>query len=252
MHPFRHVATLTALILVIAAFASPAAFAEDRKETPPAQQTPGWYVGGSAGAVFPGGLSNQPFTVSNGSAVVTSNRGYSLGTGLSLGLQGGYQFNRARVEGEFLYQTGSRNSTPVTVSSPASAPVTISAGGSGINSYSLFVNGYYDIPTSSRFSPYVGAGVGVSWLDASTMSASTFNYRAPGLNRSVFAYQGKLGVSYKLADHASAFFQYRYLGTAGFNYGGATVRIGSQAYSVAPASGSLSNHALELGLRWRL
>ena len=213
----------------------------------------GFYLGGSVGGVFPGGLLNQSFTVAPVGFTASGNQGFSMGTGFSGAAQAGYQFDSARVEGEYLYQSLGRSNTTFTVTPTTAAAVstTYPASGTSVSTNSLFVNGYYDFSSKSRWSPYVGGGLGITWLSASSYTTGNTILRTPGLNQSAFAYQAKVGLSYQVSDWTSMFFQYRYGGTAGFKYGGATVTAGTQTFVIPPTSGGLSNHTLELGVRIR-
>lgn len=81
-----------------------------------------------------------------------------------------------------------------------------------VNTNSIFLNGYYDLPTGSRFRPYVGAGIG--WTNVSVPalrfqgSVLSFGLSEPlgaqvgGGNASAFGYQAKVGISY-LASRAT-------------------------------------------------
>jgi len=240
-----HIALAVAVAIFLTALAGRPAFADDTKEQ-------GWYVGGSLGGVFAGGLRDKPFTVGSNGTTASADQGFSLGTGWSGGAQGGYQFGTTRLEGEFAWQNYDRNSTTFTATVPGAVPNNFTVMATAIDTYSAFLNGYYDFPSHTKFSPFVGAGLGVTWLDAAVRSGPDGVVRTPGLAQSAFAYQAKAGLSYHVTDTATAFFQYRFTGTAGFHYGGATASVGNQTYAVQPATGNLSNHALELGLRWRL
>jgi opacity protein-like surface antigen len=203
------------------------------------------------GAAWGGGLSNQSFTVSSGGVTASATQGFSLGSGPSLAGQVGYDFGGPRVEGEFLWQNFNRPSTTVTVTGAAGGPVSASVGGSSVDTYALFLNGYYDFNTNSNLTPYVGAGIGVASLDASASSSGVIT-QSPGLNQSAFAYQAKVGVGYKVSKATTLYLQYRYVGTSSFNYGGARVNIGGSVVNIPSASGSLSNSSVELGVRLKL
>jgi OmpA-OmpF porin, OOP family len=70
------------------------------------------------------------------------------------------------------------------------------------------VNGYYDFKNASRFTPYVGAGIGYGKVRYSSDTA--------GVNSSsedALAYQGVAGVGYELNPCWTLTGEYRYLGT---------------------------------------
>jgi opacity protein-like surface antigen len=243
---FAHVLATAILVLL----SSGSVLAED---APPAPVPPAhpWYVGGALGGVFAGGLGNKSFAVQNSGVAVSSTRGFDLGAGLSLSGQVGYIIERIRVEAEVLWQSFGRSNTAVQVQAPATPTFNFSGGGTQVETLSGFVNAYYDFPTAGRFSPYVSAGLGATSIDAATRTFTAEGIRTPGLDQTVFAYQAKLGLSYATNDRSSAFLQYRFNGTGSFDYGGATVTAGGQTFAIPPASGSLSNHSVEAGLRFR-
>lgn len=208
--------------------------------------------GGSLGGVFAGGLTDQSFTVGASGSTASATQGFTLGSGFSGAAQGGYQFDRARLEGEFLWQNFGRNGSTFTTTLPGAAPSTFSLAGTRVDTYSGFLNGYYDFPTKSRLSPYLGAGLGITWVDAAVQSGPGGVVRTPGISQSAFGYLARAGLSYRMGDASALFLQYRYTGSSGFHYGGATVTVGGQTFAVPPVSGGLSNHAAELGLRWWL
>lgn len=95
------------------------------------------YVGIHAGAAF---LQNLEI----GAATTEHD------AGLAIGWTTGYDFGKARVEGEFTYL---KNDV---------ARIRNSGRASGdIESISIMANGFYDIETASAVTPYVGGGIGV-------------------------------------------------------------------------------------------
>ncbi len=78
--------------------------------------------------------------------------------------------------------------------------------------YTYFVNGIWDIKNDTRFTPYIGAGVGYAYnkLDGAGISESESN----------FAYQGIAGVSYTIDNNWALTAQYNYVDTLDFDYAG--------------------------------
>ncbi len=102
-----------------------------------------------------------------------------------------------------------------------------SASGSGdLNLTTVMMNGYYDIAMGSPVVPYVGAGIGVGFIDGTNVSVGAS--RVLGPDRTEFAYQGILGASYAMSPRWSIGLEGRYLG-AGSDYssldGGVVVRF---------------------------
>ena len=211
-----------------------------------------WYVGLTGGGVFAGGLDDQNFGVSNAGVNAAVTQGFSLGNGPTFGGQVGYDFKGPRVEGEFVWQNVPRPHTTLAVSGTGVKSYNTTLGGSSVDTYSFFVNGYYDFNHQGKVSPYVGVGLGVTSLNAGSVNSGGPILQAPGLNQSVFAYQAKVGVSYKLNDAAHLFLQYRYIGTGSFNYGGADITIGGKTFHMNPVSGTLGNSSVEVGVRVKI
>lgn len=74
-----------------------------------------------------------------------------------------------------------------------------------IESQSLMINGYYDIDTGSKLTPYVGAGIGYAKIKGKVLESS---YSEDGNN---FAWQVGAGVGYALNDKVSLDAGYRYV-----------------------------------------
>ncbi|MGB0684126.1 MAG: OmpA family protein [Magnetovibrionaceae bacterium] len=74
------------------------------------------------------------------------------------------------------------------------------------------LNGYYDINTGTRFTPYVGVGIGGGLIDFDNVTpVGTSSISDESV---VLAYQGIAGVNVRLAENLSAFADYRFMNTA--------------------------------------
>ncbi len=172
-----------------------------------AQSQPGVYVGARGGADWL--LANSANI--NGSATVagrgtgpfnaTTNTGFN--TGWAAGGFVGYDFVGPRVEIEALYHDnqGSANSTIPIVG------VGILHGNSNIEvqQTSVMADLYYDFFANEAFTPYVGAGAGIAFIntrDALINSSDT-----------EFAYQAIVGVGYKVTPNVRINIDGRYYGT---------------------------------------
>ena len=78
--------------------------------------------------------------------------------------------------------------------------------GDGLSSWSLMANGIVDFNNRSRFTPYVGAGIGVIRLDGDIQSPGNFIDDTA----TVFGAQGIVGVDIRLSKSVSAFTDLRY------------------------------------------
>ena len=70
------------------------------------------------------------------------------------------------------------------------------------NSYSLMVNGYYDFFPGSTVSPFIGAGIGYSNVEADVENLGRRDDH-------VFAYQGSVGTSFNVNESLNIDLQYR-------------------------------------------
>jgi outer membrane protein OmpA-like peptidoglycan-associated protein len=158
---------------------------------------PGWYAGIEAFPSFQ--LNAKSKVLSDG---VKNKSEYDAGWGL--GGEVGYAFhNGFRVEGE----ASSRWSGDVNKVTGTNGTST----GGDIRNVAVMANGFYDFKTGTRFTPYIGAGVGVSVVDAFAMG--TIDNRALDSERTQFAYQGIAGISTALDRNWALTVDYRYFRT---------------------------------------
>jgi opacity protein-like surface antigen len=88
--------------------------------------------------------------------------------------------------------------------------------GESIDLYSvpILINFVYQIPTGTRFTPYMGGGIGADVV--------TFDGKNPSFSASdttgVFAFQAEAGLRCALTKHASLSLDYRFFGTTDQDY----------------------------------
>ena len=166
-----------------------------------------------------------------------------LNTGFNGELAIGYQFNQARAELAVGYGNYGVDRQSFNLGSFGS----VSTDGNGsANVTTVMVNGYYDIPiygdkgVKSRWSPYIGAGIGYANIGLPSCDGDGC-FSGGSVNG--FAYQGKVGVSYRATDQGFAFLEGGYLGATGSsvdgiafdNFGAWQVSIGwRQGFGGAP------------------
>lgn len=143
----------------------------------------------------------------------TVNTSLKLDNGFTGELALGYKFNQARAELAVGY--GNYGVNRQTFRSNRSGSFSSSSDGA-LNLTTVMVNGYYDIPiinqdgSRSRWSPYIGAGIGYANINAPSCSGSgCFS----GGSTNGFAYQGNVGISYRVSNQGQAFVETGYLGS---------------------------------------
>jgi opacity protein-like surface antigen len=211
----RSICRLAAAPLCAAALALPPVAAPARAQEPAASTTPdvnskGFYATLGAGAAWPQNLngSTSVFGV-NVSGNYSLNGGFALETGL------GYDFGTVRGELTYLYDNASLNTLSVTALG-SSGTASISNG--NVNTNSVLASAYVDIPTGSRWVPYLGGGLGytnIGW-GAFTARANNVTVGFNSGNQSALGYQGKVGLSYLASKTTDLFVEGTYQGTTGF------------------------------------
>jgi outer membrane protein OmpA-like peptidoglycan-associated protein len=127
------------------------------------------------------------------------------GPGWGVSGNGGYAFgNGLRAEGELTYSRDGVDKVDGIGSNGSDAS------GHLRNVYAM-ANGYYDFDTGTRFTPYLGAGAGYSWVDA--FHIATVDNRELNSQRGEFAYQGIAGLATSLDSHWVLTTDYRYFRT---------------------------------------
>ncbi|MEI6617438.1 MAG: outer membrane beta-barrel protein, partial [Cyanobium sp. ELA507] len=164
----------------------------------------GWYLTVGAGAVWPGNMNywaNQaPLrATSQPRGTLELNGGFSVDGGL------GYDFGAIRTELTYGYSAPSVNSVVAHDLSRS-----FSAGGK-INKNDIMLSAYWDVLPFSRFTPYIGGGIG--YTNLSTPSFNVGNYYTGSNNKGLFGWQAKAGISYALAYNWDVYAEGTYSGT---------------------------------------
>ena len=130
--------------------------------------------------------------------------GGSLAVGLSSAVQGG----AIRTELEYNKNAKARDTSYDTKTEVATQ--------------STMLNAYYDIDTNTKFSPYVGAGLGFAKVKGDgEWSESQYN----------FAWQAGAGIGYALNDNVTLDAGYRYVDYGHWTYGEA-IKLESKAHEL--------------------
>jgi len=176
---------MTATVLAVTAGAAQAAGLEK-----------GWYLGASGGwnhtddQVFKSPAAKDKVKYDEG-WVAGVNAGYAWGNNWRTEIEGNYRENDVnKVKG-----------------------VGASGGDGSFRSWDAMLNQIYDFNNRSRWTPYLGVGVGAVWQDARHIG----NVFAPAttIDKSsvaAFAYQGIAGVEYDITPQAAFGLRYNYFG----------------------------------------
>jgi len=126
--------------------------------------------------------------------------------GLGIGIVGGYDFGRYRLEGELTYRKNEVDH--VEIHSWGQGNMT---GDGDITSKSFLVNGYFDFENKTRFTPYMGFGLGLA-------NIAFNNIKAKGIDlvdddSSALAAQLAVGCSYSINKLLSVDLGFRYFFT---------------------------------------
>lgn len=277
MHSYAKVAGLAG-IAALGLVASPVAvLAADLAVDYPAIEAPepmalpaagGWYLRGDIGykaySAPKGSMSNPAYggdgTV--GSSPYLSNGldqmiGESMGNAADIGYGVGYKFNDyLRADLTLDYETPAQIRGSLWCEDPAPCGTTgqyLDSERAKVAALTGLLNGYVDIGTYAGFTPYVGAGAGVSYLMTSNVRSSnkdtTTGYNPSGDNTWNFAWALMAGVSYAFNQNLSLDLGYRYL-----NLGEARTGFVTDAHGEATRMkyDNIQAHEVRLGLRYML
>ncbi len=189
-------------------------------------QVPRFYLTGGIGPAFTEETSLREF---NGPVIRTKVR---VETGVQFRITAGYQITdwlAAELE------------SGVTYNEIRSITGAIEADGSLVNA-PLLANLVIQCPKKSRFTPFIGGGIGGSTavLDAHDIILGNGNGVSGNQSDEVFAYHGFAGLRYHITEQMSVSLAYRYFGTTAptweADFGPGRVRFGdNQTHSVTAA-----------------
>ena len=190
----------------------------------------GWYLRGDVGYA-PWRSAGTP-GYSDDATGVSAFDGSRFGRPVAGSLGLGYRINdmfRADLTGEYFagdMEGAFDASGPCLSSSPAGTSC-VHDGAADMRAYGVMLNGYLDIANVAGFTPYVGAGVGVtrvSWDDfhadstcvgAACAGAGSDRTSFGGESSWRFSYALMAGVTYALSDRVKLDLSYRYSDIAG-------------------------------------
>lgn len=227
-----HIVMMTVLALVAALAIGPA-YGADKG---------GVYIGLKGGYEYKDQGSSK---VSDNAAAATNNNAtnhsWKNDSGYAIGGAVGYNFAGmglpVRAEAEYLYHDQFKYSATNSTTGAFSSKIDI---------HTVFANFYYDIKTSTAFTPYVGAGLGVAWINqkvASTFTGWTPTSHDGNYDTTNFAWNVGAGVGYSVTDNVVLDLGYRYT-----SFGDAK-KVDNGRISFRAKD--LSGHSALLGLRYQ-
>ncbi len=179
-----------------------------------------------------------------------------FGIGLAVGTDIGFYYDvPVRVEIEYMYRSESEfKNGPKSVRDLRDPSRTLSASqGFKVRAHSVMFNGYYDINTQTDFTPYIGAGLGLAYLDTDYKASIASGGAGTSVKSSDqswnFAWSLGAGVAYHLSDVMALDLGYRYLDLGSGDAGSIHVSGQPGNYSGSP-SVDYTAHEIVLGLRF--
>jgi len=222
---------VTTVVALVAILAMGTAYAADAG---------GVYVGIKGGYEYKdntGGVNDNVAAATNNNATGS----YKDRSGYTVGGAVGYNFAGmglpVRAEAEYLYHDQFKYSATNSTTGAFSSKIDI---------HTVFANFYYDFKTSTAFTPYIGAGLGVAWINqkvASTFTGWTPTVSDGNYDTTNFAWNVGAGVGYSLTSNIVVDLGYRYT-----SFGDAkSVDNGRISYRAK----DLNSHEALLGLRYQ-
>lgn len=172
-----------------------------------------------------------------------ANESFDGGEGILAGLAVGYRLGSFRVEGEYFYRGTRYGSTDEPTFSDGWKPSDSTQYNDGVEdavdnlmSHNFFANAYYDYRTDSKFTPYVGAGLGLAQVsvqyrtrwhrntngdeitaipasygaDLNQRLAGVLSHDEATMTDTLFGYQFLAGVDYQVSDPFTIGLKFRY------------------------------------------
>ena len=164
----------------------------------------GWYLTIGAGAQTPSDQSVSTPLIDPDFSPFT----LDLGGGFSGDVGVGYDFGVVRAELTYGYSRASLNGLS------AGTAFTNNVSGA-INKNDVLASLYYDFENNSRWTPYIGGGIG--YTNLSTPSLTLAGVTTNSVNKGLFGWQGKVGVSYAMNYNADVYLEGVYQGAGGYS-----------------------------------
>jgi len=247
----------------------PPVFVEEAPEYVPVEVGSGWYLRGDMSYVFDSSIDGVDYTAFDGvDDVSASFRSASLDTDFAWSGGFGYRFTDyfradATVEGFRADFSGSTSSDTPCLDDVVAGTGCRSTNGSEVSAVSLMANGYADLGTYVGLTPYVGAGVGYSYLSWKDLNDTTYCVDGGALCASddavggsshggrdgwAFTYALMAGVAYDISKNFKLDVGYKYRNIDGGDMFGwdSSDEFGDGSH------GNIETHEVKVGLRYEL
>lgn len=200
-------------------------------------QAQGWYIRGDVGYTgIEGNLDARGPAVTPPGRRLNAEADYDANLSEHLGF--GYDFDGFRLEAEGAHRFN-RIDTDANFTD------------GDIHAWSGHLNGLFDINPKGAVTPYIGAGLGYTALNASASNAlGTAPFQSFNTGDGSFSYQGLAGVAFKLSRAFAIDIGYRYLGVTDPEFSGRSGQTRSSNGTPATFASDYSNHTVTAGFRW--
>ena len=267
---------LVAASMPAAAYAAdydPPIFVEEAAEYVPVEVGSGWYLRGDVGYVFDTSIGDVEYTAFDSIAVAYSPASFtsaSLESDFTWGGGFGYRFTEffradATVDGFRADFDGSTTSAQTCPGLPDDDTTCRSENSSDVSAVSVMANGYVDLGTYVGLTPYIGAGLGYSYLSWSNLNDTTYcvpggadvcvpptgavdSTGHSGQDGWRFTYALMVGAAYDLGNNFKLDVGYKYRSIDGGDMFGwdSPQTLGDGSH------GNIDTHEVRMGLRYEL
>ena len=141
----------------------------------------------------------------------------------------GYDFGKSRIEVTYDQSKSKMNSMDFSNLGVPPEFATIEINGGKRTTKSIMVSGFYDFDTNSKFTPYIGGGLGVAFIDTdpwtfqgageSETQVSVAPFEFPSTEQQLFSWQLQAGVAYEINEQVDLTADLTYKDTSDFNIG---------------------------------
>lgn len=142
-------------------------------------------------------------------------------SGLKLEAGIGYDFGKSRIE--VTYDNSKSEMNTLDLSSLGFDDLSdIRLNGGERSTKSIMVSGFYDIDTDSKFTPYIGGGLGIAFIDTDSWSINEEDFIPivfPSTDQQVFSWQLQAGLAYEINERVDLTTDLTYKDTSDFNIG---------------------------------